>query len=120
MMWKINRKRASRGLRKLNWDPQLSYVARRHAGSIASSRGVYHDTRVGDKVTNWRRLGQNTGRGYKCKPLFRSFMRSSSHRGNILGRWRHMGVGTARSGGRLYVQQIFESRYDPGNVYNYP
>lgn len=120
MMWKINKKRARHGLRKLRWDPQLSYVARRHAGSIAASRGVYHDSNVGDKVTNWRRLAQNTGRGARCKRLFRSFMRSSSHRSNILGQWRHVGVGTQRSGGRLYVQQLFQSRDDPGNVYNHP
>lgn len=120
MMRKINRKRARHGLRKLRWDLQLGYVARRHAGSIASARGVYHDSRVGEKVTNWRRLAQNTGRGTKCKSLFRSFMRSSKHRSNILGSWYFMGVGAKRSGGRLYVQQLFESRYDPGNIYNYP
>lgn len=120
MMRKINRKRARHGLRKLNWDRQLGYVARRHAESIASTRGVYHDSRVGEKVTNWRRLAQNTGRGMKCKSLFRSFMRSAKHRDNVFGSWYFMGVGAKRSGGRLYVQQLFESRYDPGNVYNYP
>jgi uncharacterized protein YkwD len=120
MMRKINRARARHGLRKLKWDPQLAYVARRHAGSIATARGVYHDYRVGEKVTNWRRLAQNTGRGMRCKPLFRAFMRSSKHKSNILGTWYFMGVGAQRAGGRLYVQQLFESRYNPGNIYHYP
>ena len=120
LMREVNRARARRGLRSLKWDPQLSYVARRHAGSLSASRGVYHDPRVGEKVTNWKRLGQNTGRGANCRSLFRSFMSSKAHRTNIFGRWHHMGVGTQTSAGRVYVQQIFESRYDPGNIYNYP
>jgi hypothetical protein len=31
-----------------------------------------------------------------------------------------MGFGTQKSGGRLYVQQLFESRRNPGNIYHYP
>ena len=119
-MKRVNRARRARGYRALNWDKQVSYVARRHASSIASRRSVTHDYSLGEKVTRWRRLGQNTGRGSRCKSLFRSFIRSSKHRANIFGRWRHMGVGTARAGGRLYVQHVFESRRDPGNIYRYP
>lgn len=120
LMRKINGVRRSRGLRALNWDKQIGYVARRHASSMASSRGIWHDGALGQKVTRWRRLGQNTGRGGKCRWIFRSFMRSSGHRANILGRWKHVGVGTAWGGGSLFVQQVFESRLDPGNVYSYP
>ena len=98
----------------------MGYVARRHARTMASQRAVYHDYSVGQKVTRWRRLGQNTGRGRRCKGIFRSFMHSSAHRSNIFGRWRHVGVGTYRAGGRLYVQQLFESRRNPGNIYSYP
>lgn len=120
LMQRVNRKRRTRGLSGLSWDKQVSYVARRHARSMAANRSVYHDWTVGDKVTRWRRLGQNSGRGARCKSVFRSFMRSSSHRANVLGTWRHLGVGTYRAGGKLYVQQVFESRRDPGNIYNYP
>lgn len=120
LMRKINRARRSRGLQALNWDKQIGYVARRHAATMASSRSVWHDGYLGQRVTRWRRLGQNTGRGGKCRWIFKSFMRSSGHRSNILGRWRHVGVGTSWGGGSLYVQQVFESRRDPGNVYSYP
>ena len=120
LMKRINRARRAHGRSGLSWDKQMSYVARRHANAMAARRSVYHDYAVGQKVTRWRRLGQNTGRGRRCKGIFRSFMRSSSHRANIFGRWRHLGVGTYRAGGRLYVQQLFESRRDPGNVYSYP
>ena len=120
LMKRINRARRSHGMSGLSWDKQMSYVARRHANSMAARRAVYHDYAVGQKITRWRRLGQNTGRGRRCKGIFRSFMHSSAHRANIFGRWRHVGVGTYRAGGRLYVQQLFESRRNPGNVYSYP
>ena len=120
LMRKINNARRSHGMRALDWDRQIGYVARRHAFSMASARSAYHDYQLGQKVTRWRRLGQNTGRGGKCRRIFGAFMRSSTHRANIFGQWRHLGVGATWSGGRLYVQQVFESRLNPGNIYSYP
>lgn len=119
-MNQINRIRRNHGLRRLRVDKQLGYVARLHADDLAANQGLWHDYSVGNKVTRWRRLTQNTGRGGHCKRLIRSFMRSGIHRDNILGHYRHMGVGARWSGGKLYVQQLFESRRDPGNVYHYP
>ena len=120
MMKKINKRRAKRGLRQLRWDRQLGYVARKHARRMSRHRSVFHDGNLGSKVTRWRRLGQNVGTADGCRKLFRLFMRSSPHRHNIMGRWRHMGVGSKRRGGRLYVMHVFEARRDPGNIYHYP
>lgn len=119
-MRKANRVRLRHDRGRLSSDKQLGYVARRHARSIAERRTLAHDTRLGSRVTRWRRLGQNTGVGSGCRSLFRAFMRSSGHRRNILGRWRYMGVGVARRDGRVYVQHVFEARRNPGNVYDYP
>jgi uncharacterized protein YkwD len=119
-MRRVNRVRAAHGQRRLNWDKQLGYVARRHARVLANHGGVWHDQNLGRRVTRWRSLGQNTGAGGRCRRLFRSFMDSPPHRANILGRFRFMGVGTKRSGKRLYVQQIFEFRRNPGNVWSWP
>lgn len=119
-MHRINNKRASLGRKRLYWDKQLGYVARQHAQRLAGARTVAHDNNMGDEITRWTRLGQNTGGGNSCRSLTRSFLNSDKHRANILGRWRHVGVGASWSGGRLYVQQIFESRRNPGNVYSYP
>ena len=120
LMKKINEARARRGIRRLEWDRQLGYVARRHANSLASNRGLWHDSRLGSKVTRWRRLGQNTGRGGNCSRLFDAFLNSAPHRSNIFGRWRFQGVGTEWAGGRLYVQHVFEARRNPGNIYRWP
>lgn len=119
-MRKVNRARAQNGQRRLNWDKQLGYVARRHANVMANHGGVWHDQNLGRRVTRWRSLGQNTGAGGRCRKLFKSFMASAPHRANILGRWRFIGVGTQWKGKRLYVQTIFEWRRNPGNVWSWP
>jgi uncharacterized protein YkwD len=120
-MRRINYHRRARGLDALDWDKQLAFVARRHARKMARRRGgIWHDRGLGSKVTDWRILGQNTGRGLRCKSLARMFWGSSRHRANILGPWRYIGVGVRRVSGDLYVQQVFESRSNPGNIYEFP
>ncbi|HYP24451.1 MAG TPA: CAP domain-containing protein [Actinomycetota bacterium] len=119
-MRKVNRVRSQNGHRRLNWDKQLGYVARRHAKTMANAGGVWHDQNLGRRVTRWRMLGQNTGAGGRCRKLFRSFMDSAPHRANILGRWRFIGVGTEWKNNRLYVQTVFEWRRNPGNVWSWP
>lgn len=120
LMRKINRTRQRHGKNGLGFDKQIGVVARRHAKGMANNYSVYHDGNMGSEITRWKSLAQNTGAGGGCKALHRSFMRSYRHRHNILGRWRHVGVGTERRGGRLFVQAVFEYRSDPGNIYHYP
>lgn len=120
MMKKINHRRSTHGQRKLNWDPQLGYVARRHAKSMARNATIFHDNDLTSSVTHWRSLGQNVGTGKRCRGLFNAFWKSLAHRNNIMGRWRFVGVGSERRGGRIYVHQVFEHRRNPGNVYSYP
>ena len=119
-MRKVNQTRQRYGLRALQWDKQLGYVARRHARQMATNRAVYHDGNVGNEVTHWRSLAQNTGRGDNCKRTFRSFMASPPHRENILGSYRFLGVGIEYRGHYVYVQQLYEKHDNPGNVYNWP
>lgn len=120
-MKRINARRARAGRPQLRWDRQLVYVGRLHARSLArAGRGVRHDASLGRKVTRWRSLGENTARGGRCGSVMRALWRSPSHRANILGRFSFVGVGVARRQGRMYVQQIFESRGDPGNIYSHP
>jgi uncharacterized protein YkwD len=120
LMRKTNDRRASNGRRKLSWDKQLGYVARRHARYMSGNRTVVHDGNLGNKVTRWRALGQNSGSAGGCRRVFRAFWNSSGHRSNLLARWRHMGVGVDRAGGKVWVQHVFERRRDPGNIWNKP
>jgi hypothetical protein len=120
-MHKINHKRRIHGRRLLRWDWHIGYVARRHARRMARARRVWHDPELGRLVTRWSSLGQNTGgRGRRCGSMFGRFWASGSHRANILGRWRYVGVGVAWKAHRLYVQQVFEYRDNPGNVFGVP
>ncbi|MGH2754904.1 MAG: CAP domain-containing protein [Actinomycetota bacterium] len=119
-MNRINRRRQRKGKSRLNVDKQLGYVARRHARSMARSRSMYHDDNIGSKVTRWRTLAQNSGKGGPCKKMFKMFWRSSAHRANMLGPYRFLGVGVEKRGGNYYVQQVFESKRDPGNVWHKP
>jgi uncharacterized protein YkwD len=119
-MRKINNIRARHGLGRLRWDKQLGVVGRKHARKMArTASGIWHDD-IGSKVTRWNSLGQNTGMGGGCKRMTRAFMHSPSHRSNYLGSWRHVGVGVAKYNGSTYVQQVFESRRDPGNIWHRP
>jgi uncharacterized protein YkwD len=120
LMKRINDRRAARGLHRLSWDPQMGYVARNHSRKMARYRSIWHDSRVGRKVTRWYRLAQNTGRSRRCGRLVRSFMRSSTHRANILGRWGYIGAGVIDTGRYKYVQVLFESSRNPGNIWGYP
>jgi uncharacterized protein YkwD len=119
-MNKINRRRQRNGKGKLNVDKQLGYVARRHARSMARSGSMFHDADIGSKVTRWRTLAQNTGKGGPCRKMFKMFWRSSAHRANMLGPYRFIGVGVEKRGGNYYVQQVFESKRDPGNIWHKP
>jgi uncharacterized protein YkwD len=118
-MRRINRIRKQHGLNKLRWDRHLGVTGRKHAYKLAKSGSIWHDD-IGAKVTRWRSLGQNTGKGPGCRKLTRAFMHSSGHRANYLGKWRHVGVGVVRRNGSTYVQQVFERRKDPGNIWHKP
>lgn len=120
---RVNRRRARRGLSRLEWDRQVGFIGRRHAYRLARAGGLWHDQQLGNKITNWVALAQNTGRsdpGRRCKGLFRSFWNSYYHRQNMLGSWRYMGIGAVRQNRRLYVQMVFESQRNPGNIYQRP
>src|SRR5215213_1913744 len=118
---KVNRARARHGSHRLALDPQLSQVARRHAREMRWRRVLFHSDKLGHRVTNWRALGENVGTGYSVASIHRAFMHSPLHRENVMWRgFRHVGVGVTRSGGRLWVTVVFESRLDPGTTLRKP
>ena len=81
----------------------------RHLGS----RNVYRHQRLGPIMRNCHknRAAENIGRGrVSAKRMVSMWMHSSGHRKNLLNpRYRHLGVGSVYSGGRLYTVQDFVS-----------
>jgi uncharacterized protein YkwD len=121
MTKKVNKARTSRGYVRLKLDPEMSKVARSHSRTMAKKSSLYHTKNLGSKVTNWKQLGENVGYGSTVKQLHKMFMGSSGHRANILkSSYRHIGVGTVRKNGTLWVTVIFESKKNPGTSLNMP
>ena len=108
----------ARSATNLQLDPELSKAAKVHTREMVRAATLYHTptTTLKRRVTRWTTLGENVGVGGTVTTLHAAFMGSSAHRSNILYTgFRHVGIGTAKSGGRLWVTVIFEARTDPGS-----
>ena len=103
-----NASRAQYGKAKLTLSSDLVSVARKHSAEMASKGAIYHNSSLGSDVDNWRKVGENVGRGPSAKAVHQAFMGSSSHRTHILdGAYDRVGVGTVWKGSTLYVTVIF-------------
>ena len=106
----INRERADRGKRALRFKSSLNKIATRHSKRMAASGSLYHNSRLSYecRYMNWSILGENVGVGSSVQSIHRAFMGSTPHRKNILrGKYRKVGVGIARGGGRVWLTVVF-------------
>jgi hypothetical protein len=119
---KMNRARRRSRRGRLSLDPELSRVARKHTSEMIRRNLLYHtsQSQLGRRVTRWRYLGENIGVGGSVGSLHRAFMRSPPHRHNIMGGYRHVGVGVSNRRGRMWVTVIFERTSDPGTRLRMP
>lgn len=121
MLKKINGARGSRGIVKLDKDPQLSKVARRHSRRMADRKDVYHSGDLGNVVTKWNMLAENVGNAQNVKQMHKAFMDSSAHRYNILdSSFAHVGIGVVKAHGRIWVTEVFEAVANPGTTLKMP
>jgi uncharacterized protein YkwD len=104
----INDTRRKHGLRALHIGTRMARIARRHSRGMARSGSLSHSPNLQRKLpgSNW---GENVGVTPKSiRNMHRAFMRSSSHRSNILGkRYDDIGVGIVNEGRRLWVTEVF-------------
>ena len=120
---RINKVRgvAKRGMLRL--DPELSRAARLHSREMVKLDKLYHtpSPKLSKRVTNWTVLGENVGVGGDVQSLHDAFMASPAHADNVLyDSFRHMGVGTVKADGKLWVTVIFEARTNPGTSLRMP
>lgn len=121
----INQERGKKGLGELNWDSNLSQMARAYSQKMARENFFSHydgdggsvETRARDmRIKNWSKIGENLffceGYGNPNVMAVRGWMKSPSHRENILNRdYTDSGIGIAvTGGGRIYVTQVFIER----------
>lgn len=104
----INGLRASRGLPVLQMRPNLTDKARRWAATMAADRRIWH-SRISAGITgDWRKLGENVGRGASEPRLHAAFVASATHLENLVDpTFRYIGVGVVAADGILFVSQVF-------------
>lgn len=120
---KINKARSNKGFGSVKLDPELSRVARHHTKEMVGKKTLHHTSlsTLGRRVTNWVTLGENVGVGETVTSLHRAFMNSPTHRSNVLyATYNHVGVGTRRAGGKLWVTVVFEAQTNPGTTLKMP
>lgn len=105
----VNRERVSRGLRRLAVDSELTSLALRHTYAMIRAKRIYHSRNPWIlRADGWRAAGENVGLAGTTSQVHSMFMKSSSHRAVILQPlFDHIGVGALRSGGRLWVTELF-------------
>jgi hypothetical protein len=105
---KANAARAAAGLPPLSVRSDLASAARRHSGAMSAKGALFHSGLAG--ICCFRSLSENVGAGASAGAVHMAFLGSSRHRANILDpATRHIGVGVVRSGGTLWVTEIFRA-----------
>jgi uncharacterized protein YkwD len=74
--------------------------------------GVVEHTGGGSRVDTsglprWCSVGENVGTAGSIEGLHAAWMRSASHKANILGNFNRVGTGVVRKGSQVYGIQIF-------------
>jgi uncharacterized protein YkwD len=105
---KINNARANHGKAKLQLSLKISNKARNHSKNMAASGNVYHSClQCKFQGWNWSQLAENVAKARTVAKAHKALMKSSSHRANILGPYKKVGVGVVHRKGWLWVTEIF-------------
>jgi uncharacterized protein YkwD len=105
----VNGARTNRGIAPLSLSDRISRMARRHSRQMASQRLLFHSTCLSCRFPLvWDALGENVGTAGSVRRVHRMMMKSSGHRGNILGTaFNGVGIGVVKNGGRFWITEIF-------------
>jgi uncharacterized protein YkwD len=107
---KINQARENHDRRPLRLNQALSRKAHRHSARMAEEGAIFHHSCLSCLLSSWDwdAIGENVGVGSTVGGVHRALMDSRPHRRNILSRaFTKVGVGVVRSGGRVWVTEIF-------------
>src|SRR4051812_43218204 len=79
-----NADRAASRLKGLSTSGDLQSLAQQRSDEMNRTGKLAHTTNLGSKVSGWKRVGENVGRGPALRDIETAFMNSPSHRENIL------------------------------------
>ena len=108
----VNEFRASRGLRQLTLDAELTDIGRRWATGMAAAGAISHNMDLPNQVrAPWRKVGENVGAGYDSAELFNAFVASPTHLANLADpSYSRIGIGVVvGADGRMYTAHQFLS-----------
>jgi len=117
----VNEARTAAGLPPLQFDVQLTELARGWTNEMAKGtcgEGVFicHASPISAGVTrSWAKLGENVGTGPDIESVMKAFIASEGHYTNIVDpEFTHIGVGVVWDGARLYTTHRFMKLQDSG------
>ncbi len=112
----VNQARRSQGLAPLRWNESLAAAARRHAVVMAEHGSAQHafsgepslSARVKLAGAHFSWLSENVTQGPTAEFIQSQFMRSPSHRANILDvDMNSIGIGVVEQSGQLFAVEDF-------------
>ncbi|CAN5336275.1 hypothetical protein BH20ACI1_BH20ACI1_27870 [soil metagenome] len=121
----VNSERYKNHLENLEWDDKLAEMARDYSQKMARENFFEHADLNGKTIVdrakdwhvkNWSKIGENLFFSGGVKNFdtlcVRSWMKSPTHRQNILDRsWTATGIGIAESkDGKIFITQVFIER----------
>jgi hypothetical protein len=107
---KINALRAAKGLGQLAVHDQLVSIGRSWAQQMANAGEISHNANFPNQVTvNWKKLGENVGRGGEIDSLFQAFVNSPAHYANLVDpAFNYVGVGVVvKPDGTMFTSHQF-------------
>lgn len=112
-----NQFRKSRSKKLLQWHDGLSEIARKHSEAMAKGNVPFghKDFKVREKEArkllegNLSSVAENVAYGSETAvEVVTNWKNSPGHRQNMLGNFRYIGIGTAKSAeGKIYYTQLF-------------
>jgi hypothetical protein len=105
---RLNAERTAHGLAPVQVYSDLVDDARAQAQAMRERGTIFHNPNLAAATADWLGLGENVGVGASVGSLHEAFMRSPSHRANILGDYNYVGVGVAEGpDDLLWVTVVF-------------
>jgi hypothetical protein len=112
---RTNALRASRGLSSLSVNGALTAKAGNWAEHMAAVGAISHSNLSDGAPPEWRRLGENVGRGPSVASIHDALVASPEHYANLTDPgFQSIGVGVVNANGTYYVAEVFmESASQP-------
>ncbi|CAN5680352.1 hypothetical protein BH10ACT1_BH10ACT1_34800 [soil metagenome] len=104
----LNKDRTANRVVTLGIQSDAQAKAQAWAEKLARENKLYHSTLSSGIRAKWCNIGENVGYASSVTAAEAAFMRSTTHRANIVNKvWNGVGIGVAKNGSRTFVVQVF-------------